>query len=746
MKFNKSLILFILFFNQILLIYFIPDSISTTENQIEKIFIPKSFCFKEYATKTDNEKGINQIAIQLPSSSWNITNLQINFTNIKLGKEILNVETEPSDSVLLDKSPNGYAVEINLTEPTIIYGVEIYAQMITPADANLYVQINGYDDINEYPNSTRYCFTLLNISTNLAWYYQDFSGGISLPKGKYFLVLNGSEMAPNDPGKYNWYYNADNPSNPNYHSCSYSYSSGWTPLGTGRPFLYKLHQKVDRVYNPEDLSMNATINGESFKVYNGLIAGSGNLTIDNVNFHLGASQFNIPIRINRSIELSFDINYSISIKNKFYSDIELRIPVNGDNEWMIYPQIQRYYKNYSISFIVPDDWQSIKIYKNDVDITSSIPKIGNTYIIPNNTITTGAIWKITTISAQKDIGLKIPKDTFEPEEELKIEVAPPEISGNVTFILIDAYDTEELKEIKEVKEDKVLFSYNFGEKPYEGKWKIFIFWYDENSAGCQSAEISVEVPFSIPVEIIYASIATICILAIVGVSTYTTVKRIKRKKEARKKRIFNKYMDALNLSQIIVTEKKSNLDIFERNFGAREIDATLISGFLEAIRKFGLELTSSEEQTQTIKLDFKGFRVLMTEYKHLRIITVMTEPPSDLFINSINELARDIENTYYNELEKFKGDRSIFLGIQQLLEKHLLISLIYPLKITDENIKISPAEKSMINRARQLMKQKGTDYFFVSGLIAQKKGFQIDDAEIILHLIDKKIFQPIYLE
>ncbi len=40
------------------------------------------------------------------------------------------------------------------------------------------------------------------------------------------------------------------------------------------------------------------------------------------------------------------------------------------------------------------------------------------------------------------------------------------------------------------------------------------------------------------------------------------------------------------------------------------------------------------------------------------------------------------------------------------------------------------------------MKKKITGYFFVSNLLSNKKGFQVKDAETILKLIDKKIFQP----
>ena len=48
----------------------------------------------------------------------------------------------------------------------------------------------------------------------------------------------------------------------------------------------------------------------------------------------------------------------------------------------------------------------------------------------------------------------------------------------------------------------------------------------------------------------------------------------------------------------------------------------------------------------------------------------------------------------------------------------------------------------MITRALEIMKEKDTDYFFVSMLLGKKKGFQVKDAETILNLIHRNIFKP----
>jgi hypothetical protein len=69
--------------------------------------------------------------------------------------------------------------------------------------------------------------------------------------------------------------------------------------------------------------------------------------------------------------------------------------------------------------------------------------------------------------------------------------------------------------------------------------------------------------------------------------------------------------------------------------------------------------------------------------------------------------------------------------------------LIYPLKIVEQPVKLKSDEKSMLNRARSFMKKKNTNYFIVTNLLSIRKGFYAKEAEIILNLIKKKVFQPI---
>jgi hypothetical protein len=194
----------------------------------------------------------------------------------------------------------------------------------------------------------------------------------------------------------------------------------------------------------------------------------------------------------------------------------------------------------------------------------------------------------------------------------------------------------------------------------------------------------------------------------------------------------------------MVSEKKSSLNVYEQTFSAKTIDTTLISGFLSAIRSFGIELTNVEDSTQTIKLEYKNSKILMSEFKDFRIVLIMNENPSALFLESLKKLSYDIETKYGKLLESFKGNVQPFTGIEDLLKTHLNTSFLYPLKILKTGkAKINQLEKNMIIRAQNIMKERKSSYFYITYLMDDGTSWDPKDIEVLFNLLDKNVFQPV---
>ncbi|MFX1435085.1 MAG: hypothetical protein ACFFB1_15035, partial [Promethearchaeota archaeon] len=138
--------------------------------------------------------------------------------------------------------------------------------------------------------------------------------------------------------------------------------------------------------------------------------------------------------------------------------------------------------------------------------------------------------------------------------------------------------------------------------------------------------------------------------------------------------------------------------------------------------------------------------ILMNESDDFRLIIITSDKPSEEFTNSITNLANDIEEKYGDLLREFKGGMvTQFTGISKLIEKHLNVSFASPLKIAfSKKVKLNAMEKSVIEKANEIMKQTNLNYFYTTFLMPNQQ-FDLETTKVIFNLIEKKIFQPINL-
>jgi len=747
---NVGVIILVLFS----FLFFLNNFINFSNAQIngESPPINLNFEMTEYANIRDNINNISSIEIPLNSSKWDLTNIELNFTNIEFKREIREIE---NNFVLhfkeLDKNDKAQAIQINITEPTDIFGLQIYGYESNPATTtNITIQINGYDNPTNKPNETIYVSVVLNMSSETKWYTQTFPFPIHLNRGYYYLIVNGSEMAPFDAAKYYWGINDINPNNPNLFS--WEYDTDWLNGITGETFLYKLDQKITKEVFPQEINMSAEI-GENnyYPILNGSSSGTGNLNL-NLNFSLYNETLTIPITNNFMSDLIFNVNFSINLKNNFFSEGSVIIS-DSNNEWNIFPEFSRFSLNYTVKFEYPESWQNLTIYRDTgtgwENITSDIIKDPINYFIflPNNITLEEADWRITANSPKMDFNLNLSITEWNPGQNLQFSVEPPIIQGNLTFVLVYPSGFTNITEIKEVTSEEIWFSYPLPSNYLAGTYIIKIYWNNETDAGVQSQEFQIIVP-SVPFTLDPLTIFGIVLLAVglsaFGIISYRTIKKIRTRKIEEEQKIFSKCMDIMNLDYIIVTNKRSGLSVYEQKFTSKDLNGTLISGFLQALSSFGIELMKVENQSQTIKLEYKDSIVLMSEFVNIRLILIMKESPSKYLLYSLEDLAYDTYKNYGKMIDQFNGDVRKFKGIEDLLIKHLNVSIVYPLKLANidklEKIRISPTEKSVINNAISIMNKSNTNIFYIKDLILEKT-CSPKDIEIILKLIEKNIFQ-----
>ncbi|MFW9873170.1 MAG: hypothetical protein ACFFG0_08725, partial [Candidatus Thorarchaeota archaeon] len=651
----------------------------------EPIAISSKFRMMEISENFDNIENENSINIPLPSENWNITNLQLNFSGIKLNKQIITVEDNTIDSVktVWSKGELGYGVEINITEPSILFGVYVYSYRIGTPEQPVYVQIQGYDGSN-IPNGDILGSVSLNSTLEDNWYLQTFEDAISLSPGKYYLVMNGSELTfPTDKSVCGWYFNDSGSINTNLHTSRYD-GVQWNLEVTGEPLLYKLIQRVNRSFNPEEVNMTAKFNGSSYPVMNGSTEGTGNLIVNEL-IAPNSTLFNIVITNNQSIELLFNLSYHIKIIKTFLSDGQLQLKEGSVNRWILTPDINKIHYNYSVKFDYPISWYNLSVKRNGLDAPNVTINLIDKYILfPDISIIDGASWEIQANSPNLALLLNTPKLKFGPNQDLEFSILPPINPGNLTYILINSLGFEEYRESLEITQttsSEIVLSYTLSSNPNEGIYWAYIYWFDGENAGITSQDFQINVPFVLDPKYIVIIVVGSIIISSAGFTSYKLIKRSKRIHQEYREKIYNQYMDVLNTDYFIVIEKRTGLNIYEQILAGKDMDASLITGFLEAIRNFGIELTGANEQSQTIKLEYHESKVIMSEFKDFRILLIMKENPSQDFLSSIKSLSYDIDNIYGDDILHFTGNLDKFVNIKDLVEKHLKTSLIYPLEL-----------------------------------------------------------------
>jgi len=716
------------------------------QEQSPVLQINPSFVLTEYADDLGQKTNETSININIPSSTWNLSSIDINFTSIKMSSETVTLEEYETGFETIRK--NFFEIlgmQLNISEQSTFFAVEIFGYKIEGSinPGPVYVRIEGWDSGSRRPNGIIYGEQIeLNITQIPGWYIQTFNSPIILSPGYYCLVIDGSNVKSQD--KYYWYINNQNP-NSSLYMCMYDGEEGVWQNRFGDVFLHKIKRQVDRSYYPEDINMTARINNKLYPVQNEGAIGTGKLSVTKLNFCPGCFNMNIFISNNISTELLLDYNYCICIHNSFIEKATGIIRQDSNIQWILQPSITRFSFNHSLKFNFPKNWFNFSILMNGINITSLIYLNYSSRLLylPNSTIVNGINWKITANSPNINFQLNVPKSIFGPQQDILFSIQEPAMPGNYTIILYNSLGFPIDVQNLQLPDDTNLYQYSLSANPEAGIYRGLVFWNNATDAGLSIYEFQIEVPFIVPIELIYRILFLILAVLILSCLSFILVKRTKRIKAERKQRIHNEYMDALNIDYFIVSDKNSGLCLYDQNIAGDKMDSSLISSFLQAIRSFGIELTKSKQESQTIKLEYHDFKILMSEFKDFRLVFIMKDNPSEDFIDSVDLISRKIDDNFGKAIENFDGGLDVFKEIRNILEKYLYISLIYPLRVErKKKIKITQNEKAIIDQALKILEQRNSDYFYVSHLIEIKSKFQVKDVEDILKLIKKEIFIP----
>ncbi|MFX0012085.1 MAG: hypothetical protein ACFE9R_17360, partial [Candidatus Hermodarchaeota archaeon] len=104
------------------------------------LLITNTFSLTEYANFQGENQNAGEINITLPSSKWQVKDMELNFTDINLGEEVVDIEDGATSSKSIYKSVDGYGVQLNITQDILLLGVYIYGYIELEPISPVYVQ------------------------------------------------------------------------------------------------------------------------------------------------------------------------------------------------------------------------------------------------------------------------------------------------------------------------------------------------------------------------------------------------------------------------------------------------------------------------------------------------------------------------------------------------------------------------------------------------------------------------------
>ncbi|MHA2288119.1 MAG: hypothetical protein ACXABG_04965, partial [Promethearchaeota archaeon] len=715
-----------------------------------------NFTLTEYSQFNGTDQNVNSINITLPSSSWRIQDIELNFTDIKFGKELKVIEDQYSSNdslVYYQNNANrnhGLGIQMKLTEPTTIFGVDIYGVKEDRANPTIIdFQIRGYDTFNHKPNSSIYATMNLNMSTTVGWHKQVFPSSILLPVGNYYLAINGSNVGAVQDDRIFWYYTNTSSTASSLNSSYFDNSDQWSAGIQNHTYLHKLSQKVNSPVYPEGINMTVNINDQLLSVSNSTFESKGYLGKTIVDFSPNAESYEIIVDNKASESLLFNFTYFVTLSNTFSVPTTVVVQNGTENKWSLKPSIARQPTNYSVVFTYPGSWENVSVFRDSINITSAIylDSTGHKIILLNDSIPYGVEWEITAYTPIVEFALNVQRTEYILGQEIEFQLQLPILSGTYTFVLLDSAGiTAENMTITYPSE--TLFSYNLSSSDLDGTYTAYVYWFSASgtNAGVQTQEfiISINQPPTQPPEFPLALIIFIVILGAValGLGSYITYKRIHSLQRTKLEKFLSKCTDISIINDIIVIDTKSGIDVFSQSFGGRKLDTSLISGFLQAISNFGSTISEAAKESRTLTIEYKDSIVMQTEFVNLKLIITLKENPSTNFKFIMEDLAYDIYKIYGEEIDKFTGILKPFHNMNELIEKHLNVSFLYPLTIViDPKYKLSASEKEMVSKAQKFMRENNFDYFYTLYLMPENTCTP-KDYKAIFSLIDKGVFKP----
>jgi hypothetical protein len=227
-------------------------------------------------------------------------------------------------------------------------------------------------------------------------------------------------------------------------------------------------------------------------------------------------------------------------------------------------------------------------------------------------------------------------------------------------------------------------------------------------------------------------------------------------------RIWQIFLDVLNIKHIIIMDKESGVSLLNYPVSAVDVDAGLLSGFIQANISFSESTKSLQADSSSIidnpfyEFQYQTFNILLKNGNYIRLCMILDHKASDTMKKHVSTFLIDFENAFekifkeFQETGEFDSDNMVNFIINTFN-----ISLVFPMTlahaIPPENLEIinnNPIKKAIMNLSKDFLSSK--QFFYINSLLNELKNIVNFDANFLLNeiyqLYENKTIIPMPLE
>ncbi|MFW9947640.1 MAG: hypothetical protein ACFFDX_12520 [Candidatus Odinarchaeota archaeon] len=236
----------------------------------------------------------------------------------------------------------------------------------------------------------------------------------------------------------------------------------------------------------------------------------------------------------------------------------------------------------------------------------------------------------------------------------------------------------------------------------------------------------------------------------------------KRRLKMEEQLIWRIFSDVLNIRHVIIIDKESGLTLLNYPVSGEEINADLLSGFIQANITFSESQKEPYRSSRSIgdkafyEFQYQNFNILLRDGDYIRICLMLDNKASENIKNQVLHLIPDFEEKYNQEINNFRtAGMFYFKNMVDYIIDSFEIRLVFPMILTQsiapnilQGINQNQIQKAIFNIAKEILVSK--PFFFINNLLNRVKKIVNLDAHVILYqiyqLVENKTIIPTKLE